>query len=338
MRKQFLLLFLFSICIELCAQHSADNPTILFYNVENLFDTQNDSLTLDDEFLPDGKRHWTRSRFQQKVNHLSKVILSCSGFNPPAIIGLCEVENRYVLEQLTQETPLKKLGYLIIHKDSPDERGIDVALLFRPEIVKPLYFSYHPVIDGKGGIESTREILQAGFALPKDDTVHVFVNHWPSRYSGQAKTAPKRMRAAQTLQSAIMELREESPRAKLIVMGDFNDGPESASLLELTKQKAANSDSAVSISLANLSKSWQQGTLKYRQSWFVFDQILVSQELMEPNGWFVHAQSATIVNLPFLLIPDSKYQGMKLNRTYNGFRYQGGFSDHLPVLLKLSYQ
>lgn len=311
-----------------------DHLHVLFYNVENLFDTQDDPLTRDAEFLPDGARRWNDYRFYQKLKQLSKVILSSAGFDPPELIGLCEVENRFVLEKLLDATPLKNHAYAIVHKDSPDERGIDVALLYRPDRLSPLSYQYIPVMNERSGVETTREILHAAFRLPGEDTLHVFFNHWPSRYGGQTESEPKRMQAARTLRKAIDEVRAEHPGAKLVVMGDLNDQPHNRSLTEGLEAVAAD-DSNVDGELINLSWGWKQGTIKYRQTWTVFDQIIVSDHLLKGEGWHTRPAFAAPVNLPFLLEPDSKFKGQKLKRTYVGFKYHGGFSDHLPVLLKL---
>ncbi|KOH43057.1 endonuclease/exonuclease/phosphatase family protein [Sunxiuqinia dokdonensis] len=307
---------------------------ILFYNVENLFDTQDDPASLDEEFLPDGDRRWNDFRFYQKLKQLSKVILSSAGFEPPEIIGLCEVENRFVLEKLLDATPLKGQAYAIVHKDSPDERGIDVALLYRTDRLVPLSYQYIPVLNERSEVESTREILHATFLLPGEDTLHVFFNHWPSRYGGQTESEPKRMQAARALKKAISEVRADYPSAKIVIMGDLNDQPQNRSLTEGLEAVAAD-DANVDGELVNLSAEWQQGTIKYRQTWTVFDQIIVSDHLLKGEGWHTRPENAAPVSLPFLLEPDAKFKGQKLKRTYVGFKYHGGFSDHLPVLLKL---
>ena len=311
-----------------------DQLHVLFYNVENLFDTRNDSLTHDDEFLPDGDRRWNDYRFYQKLKQLSKVVLSSAGFEPPEIIGLCEVENRFVLDKLLDATPLKNYTYSMIHKNSPDERGIDVALLYRTDRVTPLSYQYIPILNERSEVETTREILHAAFLLPREDTLHVFFNHWPSRYGGQTESEPKRMQAAHALRKAIDLVRGEHPGAKIVVMGDFNDQPQNRSLTAGLEAVAAD-DLNVDGELVNLSASWKQGTIKYRQTWTVFDQIIVSDRLLKGEGWHTKPEDASPVTLPFLLEPDSKFKGQKLKRTYVGFKYHGGFSDHLPVMIRL---
>ncbi len=330
----FLLILFFPQSNLFAQPKKQDQLHVLFYNVENLFDTQNDSLTNDDEFLPDGDRRWNDYRFYQKLKQLSKVILSSAGFEPPEIIGLCEIENRFVLEKLLDSTPLKGYAYSIIHKNSPDERGIDVALLYRSERVIPLEYQYVPIVNERSEVESTREILHAEFLLPREDTLHVFFNHWPSRYGGQTESEPKRMQAARTLRKAIDEVCAEHPGAKIVVMGDFNDQPQNQSLTEGLEAVVAD-DLKVDGELVNLSAEWKQGTIKYRQTWTVFDQIIVSDQLLKCVRWHTSPEFASPVSLPFLLEPDPKFKGQKLKRTYVGFKYHGGFSDHLPILIKM---
>ena len=325
--------FLFSISSFVSAQQPRP-ISILFYNTENLFDTANDPATQDDEFLPNGARHWNNFRLEKKLNQLGKVILGASGFEPPDIVGLCEVENRDVLEMLLKNTPLVNYSYAIIHKDSPDERGIDVALLYRNDYLKPLVYNYIPIMNERLEQRNTREILHAGFLLPGDDTIHVFFNHWPSRYGGQTETEIYRFQAAGALKKAVESLRLKSPAAKIVIMGDFNDEPKNKSLAEVL-QAVDLSAKQSGEELVNLSYNWKQGTIKYRQTWSVFDQIIVSGSLLVPEGWHTALPLAEPVSLPFLFEDDTKFKGKKLSRTYVGLKYNGGFSDHLPVLLKL---
>lgn len=320
------------------SQNSKHQYSVLFYNVENLFDIQNDSLTADDEFTPDGERHWTYNRLQEKLLNTSKVILNASGWTVPSIVALCEVENKFVLEQLRNETPLNSIPYKIIHKESPDFRGIDVALLYNADDFYPLEYDYYPLIDKKGEVRKSREILYVSGIFGGMDTVHIFVNHWPSRYSGVMETREFRNSAARLLRSKIDLLFGKNKKAKIIVMGDFNDQPNDESLVThldaLYFTGAVNSDR-----LYNLSGTWRKadtGTLKYQSQWFVFDQIIVSGALLKAqSGVCTQYDWATIGNLPFLFEEDKTNGGIKLNRTYNGYKYNGGFSDHLPVLLRL---
>ncbi|WP_159517858.1 endonuclease/exonuclease/phosphatase family protein [Sunxiuqinia indica] len=320
---------------ELLAQTSTQEINILFYNTENLFDIEDDPTIEDDEFLPEGDRHWNSYRLRQKLNSLSKVILNCAGFIPPDIVGVCEVENRIVLEQLLANTPLNRYNYSIIHKDSPDERGIDVALFFRDDQLTPLTYHYVPILDKNRQVEETREILYASFLCAEgQDTLHLFFNHWPSRYRGQAATEEDRMQAAITLRKEVDRLIAIDSKVKIVIMGDFNDQPRNNSLIK-GLQARENDNLSEHGELLNLSAGWKQGTIKYRQTWSVFDQIIVSDGLLQAESWNTSYDGASVVSLPFLFVEDAKYKGRKLFRTYNGFSYQGGFSDHLPILLKI---
>jgi len=314
----------------------AKELNILFYNTENFFDIADDSLTLDEEFLPEGSRFWNKKRFEKKRNDIAKVILASCEYQAPAIIGLAEVENRYVLEKLTGEGPLAPFRYGIIHKDSPDERGIDIGLLYRPDMVRPFRYTCIPLKDEQGQLMQTREILYTGFVVASGDTLHVFFSHWPSRYSGQAETEPERMIAALTLRQAVSRLFLSEGSPKIVIMGDFNDQPQNKSLTIGLEAKVQN-DPGKPDEIVNLSAAWgPRGTLKFRQSWQIFDQIMVSDFVL--NGDRLHTQPdwAMIVSMPFLLEPDPNFKGKRLFRTYQGYRYHGGISDHLPVRLKLA--
>ena len=324
------LLFLFTFSI-VAAQDS--KFAVVFYNAENFFDWKNDPKTKDDEFTPDGERHWTFNRFTKRANATAKALIGAVGWDTPALIGLCEVENRFVLEYLLKNTALNKFPYKIIHKDSPDARGIDVSLLYNPEVFFPLNYTYFPLRNEDGSVRETREVLHVSGILAGSDTLHVFVNHWPSRYSGMLETRPLRIAAARLVRQKADSLLLRNPDAKLVIMGDFNDQPNNESIAMHLKGSDENGG------LLNLSESWMSadsGTLKYQSQWYVFDQILVSRGLMEADsGMYSQPSWASIARLGFLLEADERYGGLKPFRTYVGFRYNGGFGDHLPVKLQL---
>jgi len=312
-----------------------DEFTFMFYNTENLYDTENDSLTQDDEFTPGGARRWNFGRLRDKSNRLAKVILAAGKWNAPVLIGLCEIESNKVLEVLVKQTSLNKYGFKIIHKDSPDQRGIDVALIYRPELFKPFNFKAIPVIDPLNSKFKTRDILQVSGVLNNCDTIHIFVNHWPSRYGGLMETMRYRGLAAGILKKSIHELLAKYLNARIICMGDFNDTPEDESLFKVLNAVKAD-DPNVQGEMINLSFKWmnsQVQTLKNMYSWQVFDQWIVSDYFMKNNSC-IKLLKADIFDAAFLLEPDKKYGGVKPKRTYVGFKYQDGFSDHLPILLK----
>lgn len=332
-----LLAFLF-VFLNSLAQVETNEFSLLFYNAENLFDTWNDSLKNDDDFTPEGNRHWTNKRLNKKLQNISKVILNASGWNPPALVALCEVENRYVLERLRKDTPLNSIPYKIIHKESPDHRGIDVAILYNPDEFYPLGYRYYPLQDQDGEILATRETLHLNGLVNERDTLHVFVNHWPSRYSGVMETRELRNSSAQQLRVRVDELLQENSEAKIIIVGDFNDQPSDESMSRYLNAQSFVSDLRNSI-LYNLSYVWGnkgKGTLKYQSRWFVFDQIIVSGALLNPSSTTnTKPEWAQVVRFPYLLEQDKVHGGEKPFRTYTGYTYNGGFSDHFPVLLKL---
>ncbi len=339
--KVFLFCLLIFIPGKTFPQQISNETNILFYNVENLFDIKDNPETNDDEFTPNGDRRWTYKRFNRKIQNISKVILSSAGWNPPELVALCEIENRFVLEKLTVETALKSFPYKIIHKESPDLRGIDVALLYNADTFYPIAYKYIPIRLETDSLLNSREMLYVSGIINSSDTLHIFANHWPSRYSGLLESQSLRNLAAKILRNETENLQKQFSNPKIVIVGDFNDQPadESISGHFGAVEYSGNNLNLEENQIYNLSFSWlnqKQGTLKYQSQWFVFDQIMVSGSLLKTgNKLFTRPEWAKIVQLPFLLEKDERYGGLKTNRTYNGFRYQGGFSDHLPVLLKL---
>jgi hypothetical protein len=348
------------------SQEEPERIRIMFWNVENFFDPFDDSLTMDDEFIPAGNHGWSWIRFNQKINNIYKVIIS-TGWKPPDIVGLCEVENRWVLERLAEITPLSKFEYKIIHKDSPDLRGIDVAILYLPNSFKPLETRFIPVTGLKPGDDPTRDILLVKGIMKSRDTVSIFVNHWPSRYPGQGETMHKRKAAASVLKQNVDSLFAADPRCKIIIMGDFNDEPRDESISEvldgfvliaenkLLPGKDTNSKSGLSdpdmqglcvdsLTIGKISgdniyclipqvTNSVTGTMKFEGRWFLFDQFMISGGLLKN----VRLLNTGIIDHDFLLEPDEAYTGKKPFRTYNGYIYKGGYSDHLPVIMDLSF-
>jgi predicted extracellular nuclease len=342
----YILLFLYGFqLIE--GQNTSKRPVdreylILFYNTENFFDTYDDPDKNDNDFLPTSKRYWTKDRYFVKLEHISKVILS-SGIEPPVIAGFAEVENLFVLKDLTQNTPLSKFNYKIIHHDSPDPRGIDVAVIYRPDVYKPIRNIFYKIVSTKDHELHTREILYSKGILNTKDTIHVFVNHWPSRIGGLRKSEPKRIIVARMLRSKIDSINNVDRNAKIIIMGDFNDEPDNKSITEIL-QAENKPTNTVGNQLVNLSSSWLKeiswkGTYKYKGRWSVFDQLIVSNALLKEKDAKLKCDetSALIFYSDFLLKEDENNSGKKPFKTYNGMKYLGGFGDHLPVLLRLTY-
>jgi hypothetical protein len=317
---------------------SKNDFTFMFYNTENFFDPENDSLTNDEEFLAEADRRWNPARLHSKSERLAKVILAAGKWNAPVAVGLCEVEDLKVLEMLTKNEPLSKFHYKIVHKDSPDARGIDVALLYRPELFLPFDYQAIPVIDPNDRSFKTRDILQVSGVLNGCDTLHLFVNHWPSRYGGLMETQKYRKLAAEVLKKSIQGLFIRFPKAKIICMGDFNDTPTDDSLVKTLKAKSSGNPELKG-ELINLSSGWMADeiqTIKSKYSWEVFDQFMVSDYFLGKNNCFEFLK-AEIFKARFLLEADLAFGGVKPKRTYVGFKYQEGFSDHLPVLLQVQF-
>ena len=323
-----------------CQENSGKNEyTFMFYNTENFFDCENDSLTMDDEFTPDGDRRWNQSRMYAKADRLSKVILAAGKWNPPVFVGLCETENLKVLEFLTKQTSLNKYNYKIIQKDSPDERGIDVAFIYRPDLFYPFDYQAIAIIDPSDKSFRTRDILQISGVLLGCDTVHVFINHWPSRYGGIMETKRLRGLSAEALKKSIRVLYEKYMAPKIICTGDFNDNPKDESLAGVFDAVETDHPDKRG-EMINLSFKWLSNkvqTLKNQYSWEVFDQWIVSDYFIKKNNCFVFSK-AEIFDAGYLLEPDLNFGGQKPKRTYIGFKYQEGFSDHLPVVLRIQKQ
>ncbi len=315
---------------------------IMFYNVENLFDVYNDSLKQDDEFLPDGEKHWTFDRYQQKLKNIAKVVTAIGEWEAPEIIGLCEIENRTVLEGITRYSPLKKHGYEIVHQESPDNRGIDVALLYLPEKFKLLDWQTIPITypQSMGG-KQTRDILYVKGRNVNKDTLHIFVNHWASRWGGQMETEALRIYIAEQLRTAVDSLFEDNQNANIIIMGDFNDFPTDKSMLQALKTETDFSN-IKNTQLYNLSFYLQEVkhlySHKFQGEGGILDQMIISSALLNTdNHIYTTKDDAHVFNASFLLEEDTDYVGYKTFRTYIGYKYNNGYSDHLPVYLDLFF-
>ncbi|MFH2142566.1 MAG: endonuclease [Bacteroidota bacterium] len=311
---------------------------IMFYNIENLFDTFDDSLTNDEEFLPDGVRHWNNTKYYKKLNNIYKVIVAVGGWQPPEIIGLCEIENRTVLDDLVKKTPLSTYNYQIVHAESPDRRGIDVALLFLKDrfIVLKKEFIRINYPDNSG---TTRDILYVKGITYKSDTLHIFVNHWPSRWGGQMESEDRRLFVAKTLRNKLDSIIASNEKSNIIITGDFNDEPDNKSLTETLRARKTYENISDSI-LYNLSfhlyEDKGMGSHKYQGNWGVLDQFIVSGTLLKrKNSIHTTINNVYIFKPDFLLEKDEANAGFKPFRTYLGYKYNEGFSDHLPTYLDI---
>lgn len=312
---------------------------IMSYNTENLFDTEDDPQTADDDFTPTGRLHWTKEKYRTKLLNIYKVIAGVGGWQPPEIIGLVEVENRRVLTDLLTVTPLSKYKFGIVHYDSPDPRGIDVALIYRSDKLRviqqePIYIDFVGQPQRK-----TRNILYVKLVYGTSDTLCVFVNHWPSRRGGEVTTEELRDEVASRLQHKVSAIFKTNPLARIVIMGDFNDEPSDPSLTQYLKAKP-NSGQVLPSQLYNLTydllKKSKTGTHSFRGQWSVLDQIIVSGGLLNARkGVYTKFSDAHVYVTDAIVQPDKKNLGIKPLPTYSGPKYIGGYSDHLPVYLDL---
>ena len=308
---------------------------VAFWNFENFFDPFVDSTRVYNEFTENGSQHWTKVRFYKKRNNLYKAILAISENEPLAILGIAEIENQYVLNSLFNQTPLKTHNYRIIHYEGDDKRGIDVAMAYCIDKLQLIYTEPIKVKNPKNKNYKTRDILYAKFYDRRGDTLHVFVNHWPSRYGGERETIKLRALAANTLKHKVDSLFQlNQSAAKIIIMGDFNDTPDDPSIHDIL------CDDDVLVNLFTNGKNLGfEGTLKHQFTWQIFDQIIVSNSLIDNDkGLLYKKNSATIFHADFLFEQDESFGGVKLFRTYVGPKYFGGYSDHLPVYIDLIFK
>jgi hypothetical protein len=308
--------------------------SVMFYNVENLFDTTDDPKTDDDDFLPSGLMRWNKTRYNHKINLIGKTIIAAGGWEPPVIIGFCEIENRGVIEDLIYRTSLSYYGYGIVHNDSPDPRGIDVCMIYRKDKVKVLDNRSLIPSDLNSGDFHSRSVLLSKCVL-MDDTLFLMINHWPSRRGGVLAAQETRKYIAVMIKNVVDSLvYTTSGSAKIIIMGDLNCTPHD-SVLKLLLNQAGN-DSVTLVNLSGRSVPKSSGTYKFQGSWELIDHIIISDNLLEcSKGLYTEINNFRIFKPDFLMQQDGKYPGLKPFSTYYGYHYQGGYSDHLPVLLDL---
>ena len=331
-------LFVFIVCLSLtgCTQ-DAKSGRVIFYNTENFFDTIKDPKTDDSEFLPTSKAQWTSERYQTKLDHISKVLAAISEKDAPLAIGLSEVENKKVSEDLAAQPSLKKYDLGVIEQDSPDPRGIDVALLYNKKLltVTGNEFLTVKLTDLDKG---TRDILYVKGTV-KGAELHFFVNHWPSRRDGKETSQARRYAAAIVLKSKVAQIMAADKNARIIIMGDLNDNPTDSSI---TDGLGAIAPTALLVSgrLYDLMvKPYldHKYTLKYHEENDVFDQMIVSESLIDKSATtHIKGNEGSIFKESWMLFNHPKYGEMP-NRTYSGPRYHGGYSDHLPVYIDVVF-
>jgi len=304
-----------------------DMQTVAFYNLENLFDLNNNRHTNDSDFLPTSVKKWTPKRYQDKLRKLGYAISNIGKRETgkhPALVGLAEVENAKTIRDLIASNHLEDCHYDFVHYDSLDERGIDVALLYDKNVFEVLTSEPFTIelTDDDGSPDYTRDILLVS-GLLDGEKVHVIVNHWSSRREGAEETEPKRMASSQKLSEIITSLRIVNQNAKIIVIGDFNDDPHSNSIKRLIE----------GFDLFNpmeTLRSYNRGTSYYKRQWNLFDQIFISTNFFKTSDTSLEFSSANIFDEDFLKLFNGPYKGSPF-RTYVGKKYKGGYSDHFPV-------
>ena len=318
---------------------SVERFRVMSYNVENFLDYRQDSLTPATGAESIGKKDWSAVRYYQKRDNIAKVIVAVGGWSPPVLVGLCEVQNRRVLDDLTQHSSLRRIQYKVSHFESPDPRGIDVALLYQPKFFQPYLEKPVRIRFANNPSRRTRDILYVAGKLRNGDTLHVFVNHFPSRLGGELESESGRLEVARVLRWQVDSLFRITPAANVIIMGDFNDYPDNKSLSQVLGALPDKASVMVQ-SLINLCysihKEGKIGSYKHAGQWGMLDQIIVSSHLMDRNATVsVVDSSARVFDAPFLLEDDVKWLGKQPFRTFLGMKYHGGFSDHLPVYVDL---
>ena len=345
MKRPFLTLLL-SLCLSLYGLSGQTKKqvrlTVAFYNLENLFDTI-DGDNNDEDFLPEWKNQWTPEKYKQKLHNMAYALSQIGSKHGPDIVGLCEIENRQVLQDLLREPELRDLGYEIVHFDSPDKRGIDCALFYRSKYYQLLDARPHPVrLQGEEYIK-TRDVLEVN-GLLLGEPVSFLVAHWPSRVGGEQISLRRRMQAAQVMRSVTDSLLQANPANKVILMGDFNDDPTSPSVVNGLRSKTSAEGLAPTDLFNPMAALYSsgRGTLAYRDVWNLFDNLVVTPNLIGGPADRLHLQQdkATgnygyIFNADFLTQKTGHFKGYPF-RTFSSGRFQGGYSDHYPVYLYLT--
>ena len=337
MTKKISPILIFLLLFVLFSTQAQRTAIIGFYNVENLYDTEKDSIADDSEFLPNGAYQWTVERYNHKLKNLSYAI-SVMGKEQGGVVvlGVCEVENERVLNDLVAQEALKPLNYKVAHHDSPDVRGVDVAFIYQGDrfdfiAQKPFTLT----IPDNPRFRTRDQLLLVG-VLDKTDTLHLITNHWPSKRGGEARSAPLRMAAAKLTRSIVDSLLNDNPNANIVIMGDLNDNPTAKSITQGLSAKGKINDVKQFDIFNPMWKMYKDGigSYAYQDNWELIDQIMVSYALLQhkPNSYrFV---SAHVFNPNFLKTKAGSFQGYPF-RSYAGGNYAGGYSDHFPVYIVL---
>ena len=307
--------------------------TVVSYNVENLFDTVDDPKISDEEFLPASEKKWDSEKYQKKLADLAQVISEVNPKEMPEVVGLVEVENRTVLEDLIKFGRLNGHGYAIINEESPDYRGIDVALIYRKDAFKEISHEVLPVVFPDDPEFKTRDILHVTGKI-RNKTVHLFVNHWPSRIGGEDKTEPKRVLAASVLKAKVDQILSTNTKARIIIMGDMNDEPVNKSL-QVTLGAAGPDSGATLVNLMTPDDVAGKGTYFYSGAWNMLDNLVVSETVLKGKGMQIEGEKGNIFSNDWMIFTN-KNGDKTPNRSYVGNKYVSGVSDHFPVYFKMT--
>jgi hypothetical protein len=308
-----------------------------YYNLENLFDTIDSEGVAEGDFLPNGAKGWNSERYYYKLGQMSRVISEIATDKTPdglAVFGISEIENRMVVEDLVKTDKLKDRNYQIVHYNSPDRRGIDVALVYNPKYFEVTNSVSARLFTADSSFKTRDQLVVSG--LLRGEEVHFIVNHWPSRSGGEKRSRPKRNAAAQLSRSLADSILTINPKAKIMIVGDLNDDPTNHSVakyLKATDDKSKFADGYFYNPYLTLYKKGI-GSLAYRDSWNLFDQIILTPALVneEKDDWSYY--KANIFKKPYMINQEGQYKGYP-KRSFVGNKFQGGYSDHLPVYVYL---
>lgn len=310
---------------------------IAFYNQENLFDTINDPLKNDDEFLPGAKKQWNTEKYMNKIDHMARVVSALNEGNGPDVLGMCEVENAAVVKDVAANEQLKKNKYEVVHFEGPDDRSIDNALMYKSSQFKLIGAKSVPVTTPAIPELKTRDILMVRLEAKNKSQLVVLVNHFPSRLGGEEASEPRRWAAAQILRNICDSLYKLNPAENIVIMGDFNDEPTNRSMDSVLRAKGNEYD----LNNGNLFNAMYElkqnsdGSHYYRGHFSMLDQIVLSSSIANCTGKICYEKSsATVFRQPWMVEAEGKYKGAPI-RTFTGEKYTNGFSDHLPVYVYL---
>jgi predicted extracellular nuclease len=311
------------------------------YNVENLFDVIDNPNTADEDFLPYGMNRWTEDRYNLKLKHIFKVLSNISEWDFPDVMCFTEIESREALNDLLERTPLSNGDFGIIHHESPDPRGIDVAFLYRRASLRPIQDEIIPIRFPFDSTARTRDILWVEALINKKDTIHFFLCHFPSRRGGETASEPRRNHVASVLRAKVDSIMQAQPNASIVISGDFNDMPDNGSMEDVLKAKGSVAAMQPGDLFNLMYQPYKngQGTYKFQGYWNMLDQFIVTPAMLDTmNAIYVKPDGGKIFKPSWLEQPDDQGPGTKPFRTYSGPNYLGGYSDHFPIYMDIYFR